>query len=550
MPQRVRKNPGHLFRSRPDQTTVVLGARWAAFLSALMLCLYSVETQGKAGGSQGPAPTYAETLGAAPVLNFRIAGVVKDQSGAPVAGAQVRFRGGAFSASATTDEQGEFSFELTPPQARSIHAGSLTVMAPGFATVERGWTAQEPDSEQLEIVLAPAALSEHITVTAPRSAMRASDTAADTVALTSEDLSATAALTLDDALRQIPGFTLFRRSGSRAANPTSQGVSLRGTGTSGASRARVLEDGILLDDPFGSWVYWDRVPRQSVSGIEMVRGGASDLYGTGAMGGVINVIRRRPADSALFFESSYGNERTPDASISASLRAGRWAAGFDGEAFHTDGYVLVDPTARGRIDTPAGSDDRTADLRLDRLLSDRARVFVRGSLFGEARENGKPDERNRTHIRQLSAGADWQSERAGAFSARAYGGPEVFDQNFFAVAADRNSETLTRVQRVPAQQWGGTAQWSHPAGSRQTLVAGIDGREARGASDELVYARSTAGTAEITIPPVQSAVGAGGRQRTVGLFGEDIIRITSRWIVTGAARFDHWRNFDALATTR
>src|SRR5437016_5522686 len=194
-------------------------------------------------------------------------------------------------------------------------------------------------------------------------------------------------------------------------------------------------------------------------------------------------------------------------------RAGRCAAGFDGEAFHTDGYVLVDPSARGRIDTPAGSDDRTADLRLDRLLSDRARVFVRGSLFGEARENGKPDERNRTHIRQLSAGADWQSERAGAFSARAYGGPEVFDQNFFAVAADRNRETLTRVQRVPAQQLGGTAQWSRPAGSRQTLVAGIDGREARGASDELVYARSTAGTAEITIPPVQSAVGAGGRQR-------------------------------------
>ena len=57
------------------------------------------------------------------------------------------------------------------------------------------------------------------------------------------------------------GFSLFRRSGSRYANPTSQGVSLRGLGASGARRALVLVDGLPLNDPFGGWVYWARVPR-------------------------------------------------------------------------------------------------------------------------------------------------------------------------------------------------------------------------------------------------------------------------------------------------
>src|SRR3712207_8802673 len=47
---------------------------------------------------------------------------------------------------------------------------------------------------------------------------------------------------LDDALRQVAGFQLFRRAGSRTANPTTQGVSLRATGASGASRALVLAD--------------------------------------------------------------------------------------------------------------------------------------------------------------------------------------------------------------------------------------------------------------------------------------------------------------------
>ena len=84
------------------------------------------------------------------------------------------------------------------------------------------------------------------------------------------------ALTLDDRLRQVPGFSLFRRSSSRTANPTTQGVSLRGLGANGASRALVLQDGIPLNDPFGGWVYWDRVPAESIADIEIAQEGASE----------------------------------------------------------------------------------------------------------------------------------------------------------------------------------------------------------------------------------------------------------------------------------
>src|SRR6266852_968597 len=141
--------------------------------------------------------------------------------------------------------------------------------------------------------------SDSITVTATRTETRLSDTPSSVVVLSRATIDASAASTVDDALRQVPGFTLFRRSGSRSANPTSQGVSLRGIGASGASRALVLDDGVPLNDPFGGWVYWGRVPRASLDRVEVLRGGASDLYGSGAMSGVVQFVRRRDSTTVV-----------------------------------------------------------------------------------------------------------------------------------------------------------------------------------------------------------------------------------------------------------
>src|SRR4051812_46143369 len=188
----------------------------------------------------------------------------------------------------------------------------------------------------------PPAISDTIVVTATQTKTRLGDTPASVVVINADALKTTAASTTDDALRQVPGFTLFRRSGSRSANPTSQGVSLRGIGASGASRALVLDDGIPLNDPFGGWVYWGRVPRIAVDRIEIVRGGASDLYGSGAMGGVVQFIRRSDDDVAV--ETSAGNEGTRTASMFAAMKRGDWNGSIDADFLTTSGYILVQPS--------------------------------------------------------------------------------------------------------------------------------------------------------------------------------------------------------------
>lgn len=467
---------------------------------------------------------------------FQIQGVVKDPSGAVVKGANVVLTCGGYEADQPTGASGQFNFSKVPAP-----DGSLKVSAKGFATVKKKWrVGQGKESVFLVIHLRPAALAQQVTVTATRVQTPLSRTTADVRVLTHRELAATSALTLDGALQQVPGFTLFRRTGSRVANPTSQGVSLRGVGASGASRALVLVDGIPLNDPFGGWVYWDRVPRAAVQRMEVVRGGVSDLYGSHAMGGVINILTRKATTSEFSLDTSYGNENTPDASFWSNIQHGPWSMALDGEAFSTDGYILVAKPYRGTVDTPANSQHEVGDATLTRQFGNEARAYAKVTYFRETRHNGTPLQRNRTHIRQLAIGANWVSARAGSFSFRGYGGPELFDQTFSAIAADRNSEFLVRSQRVPAQQTGIELEWNRPVGAKQTMVAGFDGREVRGASNELGFYHGH----------VTSALGTGGRQRTEGVYGEDVIRLTPRWLVTAAVRYDHWRDYDALATSK
>ncbi|MGH9470820.1 MAG: TonB-dependent receptor [Terriglobia bacterium] len=468
-------------------------------------------------------------------MHYLVDGTVQDQTGNPVAGAGVQLQTSTRLLSTRTDSQGRFVF-----QNLRASSGSISVRAPGFAVTRREWNSGGKAESSIVVVLPLARLAQQVTVTAARTTMLVGKTAGSVVVLSQAQLASTAALTLDGALRQVPGFSLFRRTGSRTANPTTQGVSLRGEGASGASRALVLEDGFPLNDPFGGWVYWDRVPREAVERIEVAQGGASDLYGSDALGGVINIITRRARQDEFSLDTSYGNENTPDASFWGSIVSGKWGVDLGAEAFNTDGYILTAPDERGNIDTRAGSNHTDGTLTLRRQVSRSTRVFLRGSVLGEARKNGTPIQTNRTHLRELAAGLDSQNTSLGKISLRAYGEAQLLDQNFSAVSASRNSEALTDLQRVPAQEAGFSAQWTKGWGSWQTFVAGADGQNVRGASNELKY---TAGR-------VNSATGAGGRQNIGGLFGEDIIRAGSRWIFTVNGRLDSWRNYNALSVTR
>jgi len=454
-------------------------------------------------------------------------GVVRDSTGAAIAGAQVTAIVAGSAETTTTHTDGKFSFT-----AASGSSGTVRVSANGFATAEQKWTASS--QTEITVVMRAMAQSERVVVSAARSELKLSEVPGSAVQLAREDINANPSLNTDDMLRQVPGFSLFRRSSSRIANPTTLGASLRGLGGSGPSRALVLEEGVPMVDPFGGWIYWDRIPRTELSSVEVFRGGESNLYGSDALGGVVQFLTRVPEGPAASVDISYGTENTPDFSAWAGTTLSRWDFEAGADTSRTDGYVLVPSPERGAIDTTANSKHATVDGGLGYRLSPTSRAFLRGTFFDESRRNGTILQTNSTGAGIGVAGINSSFGDHDSLQARIFGQVQGYDQVFTAIASDRNSEALTNLQHVPSQELGGAFQWNHLWGSH-TLIGGVDLADVMGASDEQLFSSTTGSHFANNF--------AGGRQRTTGIFGQDIFRI-GNWTIIAGARWDDWNNTD------
>lgn len=299
--------------------------------------------------------------------------------------------------------------------------------------------------------------------------------------LDKEAIAETPGVNLDDRLRAVPGFSLFRRSSSVAANPTTQGISLRGIGSTGASRTLVLWDGIPVNDPFGGWIYWTRIAPEELDRAEVSRGAATSLFGDLAMSGAISLFSRSP--ERYHFAASYdgGMEGTNELGVSASNVWRNWAASISGRAFRTDGYYIVPPSIRGKADTRAGVEFVAGAAAID-WIHGVQRLALKLDILAEDRANGTVLQENSTSLGTLSANylGDFGHN---TISLIAFHTREQFHSSYTAVAAGRNTERLTTLQTVPAEQAGGAAFWRRSE-SRWHLLAGADVNRVEGYSTD------------------------------------------------------------------
>src|SRR5438067_886654 len=291
---------------------------------------------------------------------FKLSGTVRDQSGASVSGANVKIAVWDFVQEARTSASGQFTLSGIP-----AGTANLEVQAPGFAPFKQ--TIDSQTDAALEIELKPASVVEEVVVTPSGREAPLIETAESVTVIGRNELNQTAAIALDDALRQVPGFTLFRRSNSLAANPTSQGVSLRG----------------LVDTPVASR-YW------------------------------------------------------------------------------------------------------TGEWKISKTFTPHAELFASASGYKDSRKIGTPLQTNRTALDDFSLGTRL-SGSFGELQLRGFGGGESYHQSFSSIAADRNSETLARLQTVPSQELGARLEWSRNLGELQSVVAGAEVQQLRGLSDEIIF---------------------------------------------------------------
>lgn len=448
----------------------------------------------------------------------QISGTVVDGRGAPVSGAAIDSPSGRVLGK--TSAAGSFTVAVPAPN------GKLLIESPGYRAVTVSYT----QGKRLRVLLSQG--QQTVTVTAYGTPLASIDSAANTRVLDREQLREGASASLAGKLRQVPGLELFRRSSSLVSNPTSQGISLRGLGSTAASRTLVVTEDIPLNDPYGGWIHWEELPELSIRSTEVMRGGASDLYGSSAMGGVINLLPVEPTKSRFVLSASHGSLNTNDDAALGSLKHGPWGGLATGGILNTDGYTLVAPDERGPIDTPSNLHSENGLIELQRTLRDGGRIFLRGSGYNDARDNGTPLQKNAARLWRAAAGVDWAD-----IVLRLYGSSEHYRQTFSFIHPGRNAETLTRFAENPATELGAQLHWRKPIGARLLILAGADTHDVRAADNEVAFTGSG------------GLLDTAARQRQTGVYAEALYT-PAKWTISGSARVDHFSNFDAVRHTQ
>ena len=333
-----------------------------------------------------------------------------------------------------------------------------------------------------------------------------------------EELESRPGVNVDDRLRDIPGFSLFRRSSSLVAHPTTQGISLRGIGSSAAGRTLVLYDSFPANDPVGGWGYWSRINPDTVDVIEISRGATTSAYGDRAMGGVVSV-RSRASDTRHIWSSIEGG----GAGI-ADIRGGftdlygKLGISSFVRAVRSEGYYIVQKDLRGSVDRRADADFLVGDVRLDYFGSNE-RLSFKTNILGEHRQNATALRENSSSI-----GTTGLNYQRGGLAVNVYHSRSALRNSFSFVNSARNFEKLVLLQRVNSDDTGGSVIWNRN-GRNTNILVGADAHRAEGLSADTVVS-----TGFVRRP--------GGRLWQQGTFVQGDIALSSGVQFLGGLRHD------------
>ncbi len=392
-----------------------------------------------------------------------------------------------------------------------------------------------------------AAPEEEIVVTATRGPRPLRNVPSAVTVLPRAEVERSPTKTTDELLVNVPAFGLFRRSSSMAADPTSQGVNLRGVSLSGISRSLVLVDGVPSNDAFAGWVNWRSVPAIGIQRVEVVPGGGSALYGNYALGGVTQIISRPITPLAAELESEAGSFGTGRVAARLSERAGPVGAAVDGELLTSDGYPVVAEWARGAIDGATPSRHAVVNARAEAEVARDLTVAARGGFFWQDHSGGTVHTTAVVRRLDYSGGARYKPAGTGAFDLTVFGHVSELGQGRARVAAGRSSETSSATQSVPSHDLGGSLLWTGEPlqlGGTHTFSVGTDLRRITGHTHETLYPAPTA--------PPAAVVGrdAGGEQRLYGLFAQDVWDWGESLQANLALRWDRFETVDGRRTER
>lgn len=265
----------------------------------------------------------------------------------------------------------------------------------------------KPMAALLALSFAPAAFAvdqlaalDPVLITATRQEMRVSEQLSDVSVIERETIDAAGQSTLEEILSRQPGIE-FSANGSFGATSS---LYLRGTS---GSHVLLLVDGMRVGSATSGSASWNRIPASQIERIEIVRGPASSLYGSDAIGGVIQVFTRQSDGPLRFYgEVGAGSYDTASASGGFSGAQSGWRYALNAASYSTAGFNSKPWTATANKD----KDGFWMNSLSGRLAYSFAKGHEAGINFfysdGESKYDGSGatvDWRNRNSVSSMNA---------------------------------------------------------------------------------------------------------------------------------------------------
>ena len=268
-------------------------------------------------------------------------------------------------------------------RARDLHAGRYRVKVRllGYAVRESVAEIAAGQTTESVVRLDAVALSlDQIGVTAARREQKLKDAVTTTEVVTRADIERTGATDIGSVLISRTGIEL------QGGHPAGTGVMLQGLGS---ERVLILLDGQPIAGRISGVFDVSRIPTSVVERIEVVKGPQSTLYGTEAMGGVINIITRRPVSDALGASliATAGTQAQRDGSARLTFGRGAFASSVDVGRRNTEitpGISSAQGALASRTDGAAKAiwtPDSTVAVEASALLLDERQRYLTGSLY-------------------------------------------------------------------------------------------------------------------------------------------------------------------------
>ncbi len=386
-----------------------------------------------------------------------------------------------------------------------------------------------------ETTLAP------VVVTGTRTEKPLLDSPVRTQVVSAADLERTHARDLQQALRHVPGITLTAIHGKSGKEVSLQGLD--------GDRVLVLIDGQPVAASTGSTVDLSQIAVHDVQRIEIVKGATSALYGSEAMGGVVNVITREPDGDAYHVTldaGGYGDHNRSDRAIAKQHVAagwqkvtGPWVMSLDADYRATDGFDLDDTSynAEGEDGDRANvaarlayrwSDGRELELAPRYYHEDIATPFSSTAPGqGEIRKSDEETaERWHTALHYRHPLTD-----GGLLTTSLVHERFTDDTRQDALATPVLDQS--RKAEIELHQWEG--QWDQPIGDRHLVTAGLAAsRETLAQSQHRIE-----GGSDVHVPEIEP----GADRRTAEGFIQDDIFLGERWELLPGVRYQHDDDF-------